>query len=94
MAIKITPDEVRSLAGQYRTQASNVEEIISTMTSLLGQLQGVWEGSACEACAAKFEELKPGFQKTVQLIDEIASGLDASAATMQEADETLASQWG
>lgn len=92
--IKISPEEVRALASQYRNQATNVEEINRTMDSLLAQLHSVWEGSACEAYNAKFEELKPGFEKVVNLIEEIATGLDVSAQNFEETDRGVAGQWG
>lgn len=37
--IRITPDQMRSRAGEYRQQQDQVGEVISRMDSLLSQLQ-------------------------------------------------------
>ena len=70
--IRITPDQMRQRANQYRTEADTVNGVISKMDSLLQQLQSEWEGSASESYAARYQELKPGFQKAEELIREIA----------------------
>ena len=66
--IRMTPDVMRQRANEYRTQGEAVNEVISKMDQLLGQLQSEWEGNASEAYAARYQELKPGFQKASELI--------------------------
>lgn len=84
---------MRERAGEYRTEAENVENVISKMDSLLEQLQSEWEGSASEAYAAKFEELRPGFVSAKELIDEIAAALDKTAEIVENTDNDIASQF-
>ena len=59
--IRMTPETMRQRAGEYTTQANNLQSIITKMDALLRQLQSEWEGNASEAYAAKFAELRPGF---------------------------------
>ena len=91
--IRITPDQMRHRANQYRTEADNVNGVISKMDSLLQQLQSEWEGSASESYAARYQELKPGFMKAEELIREIAQALDSTARIVEETDSDIANQF-
>ena len=91
--IRITPDQMRQRANQYRTEADNVNGVISKMDSLLQQLQSEWEGSASESYAARYQELKPGFMKAEELIREIAQALDSTARIVEETDSDIANQF-
>ena len=87
--IRITPDQMRTRANEYRTERDNVQQVISKMDSLLSALQGEWEGEASRAYEARFQELRPGFVKAQELIDEIAQSLDATAQTLEETDSSI-----
>jgi WXG100 family type VII secretion target len=91
--IRMTPEKMRSRAVEYTTQASNLQSIITKMDGLLKNLQGEWEGSASEAYAARFAELRPGFVKAKELIDEISSALKSTAQIVEETDKSIASQF-
>lgn len=88
--IRITPDQMRSRANEYRTEATNVQGVINKMDRLLSTLQGEWEGAASRAYASRFEELRPGFVRARELIDEIARALDATAARLEDTDAQIA----
>ncbi|MGI6216401.1 MAG: WXG100 family type VII secretion target [Coriobacteriales bacterium] len=89
--IRVTPEQMRSRASEYRTEASNVGDVISRMDTLLNELQAEWEGEASSAYAARFDELRPGFVKAQDLINEIAQSLDSTAAALEETDANVAS---
>ena len=91
--IRITPDQMRERANQYRGEADKVGEVISTMGTLLTALQDEWEGASSQAYAARYEELKPGFQKAEELIREIASALDSTASIVETTDSEIAAQF-
>lgn len=88
--IRITPDQMRVRANEYRVEADNVQNVIGKMDSLLNTLQGEWEGAASRAYAARFGELRPGFVKARELIDEIARALDNTAASLEDTDSQIA----
>lgn len=88
--IRITPDQMRSRANEYRVEAENVQGVINKMDSLLNRLQGEWEGESSRAYASRFQELRPGFVRARGLIDEIARALDNTAATLEETDARIA----
>ena len=91
--IRITPDQMRERANQYRTEADTVNGVIGQMDSLLQALEGEWEGSASESYAARYQELKPGFMKAEELIREIAAALDSTARIVEETDTNIANQF-
>ena len=91
--IRITPDQMRERAKQYRNEADTVNGVIGKMDSLLQTLQSEWEGSSSEAYAARYQELKPGFVKAEELIREIASALESTARIIEETDQSIANQY-
>ena len=91
--IRITPDQMREIANQYRNEADTANGVITKMDSLLQMLQSEWEGAASESYAARYQELKPGFQKAEELIREIAQALDSTAKIVEETDASIASQF-
>lgn len=91
--IRITPDQMRERANQYRNEADTVNGVIGKMDSLLQALQGEWEGAASESYAARYLELKPGFEKAEALIREIATALDSTARIVEETDTNIANQF-
>jgi WXG100 family type VII secretion target len=88
--IRITPDQMRVRANEYRVEADTVQGVIGKMDSLLNTLQGEWEGAASRAYATRFGELRPGFVKARELIDEIARALDNTAASIEDTDAQIA----
>lgn len=91
--IRITPDQMRERANQYRAEADNVNGVIRKMDSLLQMLQEEWEGAASESYAARYEELKPAFMNAEELIREIAQALDSTAKIVEDTDASIASQF-
>ena len=91
--IRMSPDQMRERASEYRTEADKVNDVIAKLDNLLQNLQGEWEGAASEGFAARYQELRPGFQKAEELIREIAAALDSSAKIVEEADANIGSQF-
>ncbi len=91
--IRITPDQMRERASQYRVEAEAVHDVIGKMDGLLQQLQSEWEGAASESYATRYLQLKPGFQKAEELIREIATALDSTARIVEETDSNIANQF-
>jgi len=86
----MTPDQMRSRAGEYTVEASKVQDTITKMDNLLKELQGEWEGGGAEAYAQRFAEVRPGFVKAKDLIDEISAALKQAAQVAEEADNRIA----
>lgn len=91
--IRMTPDTMRKRAGEYTTQAEAIQNVIGKLDTLLKNLQSEWEGDASRAYAAKFNELRPGFVKAKNLVDEISASLKKSADIVEQTDRNIASQF-
>ena len=91
--IKLSPDQMRGRASEYRTQAEEVNGVISAMDRLLNALQSEWEGDASAAYGEKYDQLRPGFVSAVDLINDIAQSLDATAQSLEETDAAIAGQF-
>lgn len=91
--IRMTPETMRTRAGEYSTQANNLQSIITKMDGLLKNLQSEWEGNASEAYATRFNELRPGFVKAKELIDEISASLRKTAEIVEQTDQSIANQF-
>ncbi len=92
--IRITPDQMRSRASQFRTEGSTFEGVISKMQNLINNLQQEWEGEASSKFAQQFSSLKPSFNNMRQLIDDIAGQLDATAKAVEELDRNISQKFG
>jgi len=91
--IRITPDQMRSRAGEVRTQGETFQEVINRMQNIINELQTEWEGRASSAFAEQFDRLKPSFNDMRQLIDDLSSQLDATANSLEQLDQDIASKF-
>jgi WXG100 family type VII secretion target len=90
---RITPDQMRSRAGEFKTQGAQVNETITKMQGLIDALQSEWEGSAATAFASQFSSLKPSFIKMKDLIDDIARQLEGTASAVEQMDQEIANKF-
>lgn len=91
--IRMTPESMRSKAGEYSRQAENIQQIINNLDRLLQQLQQEWEGDSSRAYAEKFNQLRPGFVNVKNLVDEISTSLKKAAQIVEDTDKNIASQF-
>ncbi|RWZ54500.1 WXG100 family type VII secretion target [Halobacillus fulvus] len=90
--IRLTPDELREFARQYNTESSNVQELISRLDGMSGQLQEIWEGASSQAFAAQYQELRPSFERMSTLLAEVSQQLNNTATTLEDTDQQIAGQ--
>lgn len=88
--IRVSPDRMRACAKQMHREANRMEEVIARLDSLLGSLQGEWEGAACDSFSSAYQEIKPGFRTMEEYIHELAAELDTYANRFEELDAALA----
>ena len=91
--IRITPEQMRGRASEFRNEGQNFEQCILKMQSLIDVLQDEWEGAASQSFASQFSSLKPSFEKVRNLIDEIGGQLDATASAVENLDNEIASKF-
>ena len=91
--IRMTPETMRIRANEYTNEANNIEQVIGKLDRLLTQIQSEWEGDASRAYAEKFAQLRPGFVKTKELVDEISAALKKTAQIVEDTDKNIAGQF-
>lgn len=91
--IRITPDQMRTRASDFRTEGQNFEDVITRMQNLINALQEEWEGEASRKFAEQFEALKPSFIDVRNLIDDIGGQCDATATALENLDMEIASKF-
>ena len=92
--VRVSPDQLRERANQYRGQAEKLEEVVAQLDNLLSQLRGEWEGAASDAFAARHEEFRADFKQVVELAHQISTALDSTALAFEEMDQQLARELG
>lgn len=92
--IRLTPEDMRTRSNEYTQQSETFQEVITRMQQLLDQLQSEWEGASSQAFEQRFNDLKPSFQATKELIDEIAANLMSTANSLEQLDADIASKIG
>jgi WXG100 family type VII secretion target len=90
---RITPEQMRTRAGEFNTEGAHVNDTITKMQSLIDALQTEWEGSAATAFAQQFASLKPSFQKMKELIEDIAKQLQGTATAVEQMDAEIAGKF-
>lgn len=91
---RITPDQMRERAKQFREQADIFSDTIANMQSLIDALQVEWLGRSSEEFANQFATLKvETFVKVQELIGDIAGQLDGTATVYEEVEDELASKF-
>ena len=84
--LRVTPEQLHGRAAEYRAQASEVESVIGKLDSLIGTLEGEWEGNSAARYSAQYSDLRPSFVSMQQLVTDLAAALDQEATKFAEAD--------
>ncbi|MGE5628786.1 MAG: WXG100 family type VII secretion target [Solirubrobacterales bacterium] len=92
--IRITPSTMLERSKEYLTEASNIENVIQKMDSLINELQGEWEGNASAQFANQYQELRPSFLNMQTLTETIAKQLQQTADAMEQMDLDISKQFG
>ncbi len=91
--IRITPEQMRGRASEFRNEGQKFEECIAKMQSLIDVLQDEWEGAASQGFANQFSTLKPSFNDMRNLVDDIAGQLDSTATAVENLDQEIAGKF-
>lgn len=91
--IRMTPETMRSRAGQTDKQAEAVQSVMTAMDNLLNALKSEWEGEAVRGYEDRYNKIKPSFKNAKALLEEIAHNLRATAQIVEETDRNIANQF-
>ena len=91
--IRMTPETMRTRAGQTDKQAEAMQNLINAMDRLLTTLKSEWEGDAMRGYEDRYNKIKPSFKNAKDLLDEIAHNLRETARIVEETDKNIANQF-
>lgn len=84
--LRVTPEQLRARASEYRTQGDEVESVIAKLDSLISVLESEWEGNSAARYISQYSDLHPSFVSMRELIADLASALDQEANKFEAAD--------
>lgn len=90
--IKMSPDQMRKRAKDYKDESDKFADSIKKMTTYKNALSSEWSGDAAAAYADRFNKILKSFQNAKDLMDELSHNLNESAKIMETADKNIANQ--
>jgi len=90
--ITITPQELRTAATKFNAKAEEVVGILKDLMTEVTNLESTWDGAAQDEFFAQYRELQTPLNQFPEVLNGIASQLEAVAQTLEETDNALASQ--
>ena len=84
--LRVTPNELITVANDFSTKGSTVSSLTTEMTNMVSNLSSVWEGEAATAYIAKFRGLDDDIQLMIRMIQEHVTDLQEMANTYSQAE--------
>jgi WXG100 family type VII secretion target len=84
--IRISPDQVRQMSGQFRQASQDSQNILGNLTNAVNNMQGEWEGMTQQRFFQEFEQWKASMGQFTQLLDSVSQQLDALATRFESVD--------
>ena len=85
--LKVTPNELISVADEFNSQGSTIGNLTSGMTNLVTGLSSVWEGDAAQAYIARFRGLEDDIGLLIRMVNEHVTDLREMATQYLQAEE-------
>lgn len=92
--IKMSPAELAQKAREYGNSSDQINQILSRLQTLQGELREQWEGQAFRSFDEQFNDLQPKVQNFAQLMMEIQEQLVKTAEAMEQQDQALSQNFG
>jgi len=89
--IKISPEQVRSVAGQFRSKSQESGAMVQQLSSAVKGLEADWEGMSAQRFYGDFQQWQQQMNKYVELLAGISGELERVANTIEQTDQQLAS---
>lgn len=84
--IKITPEQVRQVAGQFRQAGERSQEIVASLNTQVSGMESEWAGATKTKFYQEFVQWDAKMREFVQLLAGIGHQLDEIATNFEEAD--------
>lgn len=88
--IRISPEQLRSVATQLDSQRQEVDSLLASATTTVHNLQGEWKGMAQIDYTQIFDDEVPVMRARVgEILNGLASELRRIAQTFEEVDQQV-----
>lgn len=87
--IQVTPETLRSKAGEVRNHRSQHDDTMAKLKNLIYGLNEVWKGDAQDAFLSKYESMQPIFTNFSELLEGYAKLMDTAANELEATDQSL-----
>jgi len=87
--ILVSPERLESAAGVFDSKKSETEQILSSLRSMMQNLNAEWDGIAQEKFYAQWDAMLPKMNQFTQLLGEISTELRRIAQVFRETDERV-----
>lgn len=85
--IRITPEQVRQVAGQFAQAANQSQEMVTRLTNAVNSMQPEWEGMTSQRFYADFQQWSGQMARFVELLNGISTQLNQIADRFAAADQ-------
>ena len=90
--LRLDYEQLDASAKKLMEEMEAFDACISNMTAVVSNLPDIWEAQTCDRYVEQFEELKPGFESTRDLIGEMSEQMSKIAQNFADADSDMAGQ--
>ncbi len=92
--IRLSPEQMNEKATEFDNRSEEFQSCVTKMRNMVTSLSEEWEGQSSRAFCEQFNELEQGFNKTVELIESIATQLREVSAAMVDTDSQISQKIG
>jgi WXG100 family type VII secretion target len=85
--IRITPEQVRQVAGQFAQAASQSQDMVARLTNAVNSMQPEWEGMTSQRFYSDFQQWSQQMTRFVELLNSINQQLNQIADRFAAADQ-------
>ncbi len=85
--IRITPEQVRQVAGQFAQAANQSQEMVTRLTNAVNSMQPEWEGMTSQRFYSDFQQWSGQMTRFVELLNSISTQLNQIADRFAAADQ-------
>ena len=85
--LKVSPESLKSAAGEFGGQARSLQGLTSQMLDLIRSLSAAWNGDASQAYLTKFDALETDMGKMYNMVMEHSTDLQNMADAYAKAED-------
>ena len=88
--IKVSPQKLIATAGEFSTEGSTMNALVSQMINIVTSMSSTWEGEASTAYITKFKSLESDIQMLNKMIQEHVNDLEQMANLYSSTEQSNA----